>query len=885
MMTGRTLGPYQVVAGLGAGGMGEVYEARDTRLNRMVALKILPPVSADNADRRRRFLQEAQLASSLQHPHIVTIYDIGSDAGTDYLAMELVRGRTLDNLIGSRGLRLNDALRYAIQIADALAAAHRAGIVHRDLKPANIMVTEQGQIKVLDFGLATLAEAGLASDSLVTTLHAPVVETGAGTILGTVAYMSPEQAEGRPVDARSDLFSLGAILYEMLSGNRAFRADSAAGTLAAVINAEPPRVGTVAPHVPEAVERLVSRCLRKDIEHRAQSASDVKVLLEELLEDSTSGAFAASRRTVARRRWPAAALAGVAAVGLTASVMWWPRAPAAPRPAAFTAMPLASLPGSETNPTFSPDGSQVAYQWQPEEASTTDVYLQLVGQTGTPRRLTDDGAHHAYPSWSPDGRSIALWHVGPGPARAAPARLSVVSPLGGERQIIEWIGPAGPIAWSPDGRWLATSNAALRADSVAERGIVLVAVATGERVEWAAIDRTLANSSDPAFSPDGRRVAFTRRTGEFTGELYVVPVGADGRPTGPAARLPYDGHELRSPVWTADGTEILVLEGSPTSNGGVARVPADGAGPLERLGGLSHATAFTLSRDGTKLAFARASIDSDVWRLDLVDPASSRAIARSTMWDGGAGYSPDGQRIAFSSNRGGGREIWVADADGQSAHALTNFGGPVAGSPRWSPDGRQIAFDSRPDGNSDVFVIPAAGGALRQLTRQPGEDARPTWSHDGRFIYFSSDRSGRNEIWRMTAEGGDPVQITRDGGIHVVTSPDAEHLYYRREGPGIYRMRLDGSGDAVFLTDMVVPFMSFTATARSLWFAAVPAATRPYWSIQTKDATDGTVREVTRLDFPPGSNLNISVSPDERYVLITRPDTRGTDLLLVEDFQ
>jgi eukaryotic-like serine/threonine-protein kinase len=303
--TPTRFGPYETVSFLGAGGMGDVYEAIDTRLNRRVALKVLPPHLVKDEERRRRFVQEAQLASSLQHPHIVTIYDIGSANSADYIAMELVRGRTLDNVIPTKGLRLVDALRYGIQITDALSAAHAAGIVHRDLKPGNIMVTDQDQIKVLDFGLATLANHGMSSGVDETRIKS--VETGVGTIVGSVAYMSPEQAEGKKVDARSDIFSFGAIMYEMLSGQRAFRADSTPATLAAVINLEPRPLTNLAEGVPQAVERLVSRCLRKDLSRRAQHASDIKVALEELREDSTSGALAAPAPVRTSRRWPSPA--------------------------------------------------------------------------------------------------------------------------------------------------------------------------------------------------------------------------------------------------------------------------------------------------------------------------------------------------------------------------------------------------------------------------------------------------------------------------------------------------------------------------------------------------------------------------------------------------
>jgi Tol biopolymer transport system component len=881
---GTLIGPYEIVAFLGAGGMGEVYQAHDSRLNRSIALKILPASLVVDEERRRRFVQEAQLASSLQHPNIVTIYDIGSAGEIEYLAMELVRGRTLDSLIPHKGLRLADALRYGIQITDALAAAHAAGVVHRDLKPSNIMVTDQDQIKILDFGLATLAARGLSAPQDETRVQT-AIDTSAGTILGTIAYMSPEQAEGRKVDERSDIFSFGAILYEMLSGQRAFRADSTPATLAAVINAEPK---PLTHDVPQAVERLVSRCLRKDLTRRAQHASDVKVTLEELREDSTSGALAAPEPTPARR-WLPAGITAVAALGVgiagilglvAAALIWWRQAPGAP--VTLIPVPLTALPGTENSPSFSPDGSQVAFQWSPDRNGGPDVYVQLTDGTSTRRRLADDGAFRAGPAWSPDGKLIALWQA---TSQTSDVTLGLISPLGGpERQLVSWNSRPSRIAWSPDGRWLAVSPVNART-SVAG-GIELVSPNTGERVSWVAIDPAFAGSAEPAFSPDGRRVAYTHTTGDFTGEVHIVSVSADGKPAGPPAPLGYKGQELHNPVWTADGESLLLIDGSSSSNGGVVRVPIAAPDKAQRLAGLDHATALAMSRDGTKLVFARGGDNDDIWRVDLHDPSKSGPLAQSTLWDGGAEYSPDGRRIAFASSRGGAREIWVMDADGGNARPLTSFNGPVPGTSRWSPDGRQLAFDGRPDGNSDIFVVPADGGPVRQLTKTPGEDARPAWSADGRWIYFSSDRGGRSEIWKISSQGGEATQITRNGGNAGVAAPDGAHLFYKRSGDSgpIYQIGLDGSGDVAVVSEPTYAVLPFTATRSGVWFVGLPSRARPYWSLRMLRFSDRAIVEMAKLTERPNGHA-VSISPDERYALLTTLDDSGSDLLLVNDFR
>ena len=287
-MIGQSLGHYRIDAKLGQGGMGVVYRAFDTHLDRPVAIKILRADATASPDRRRRFVQEAKAASALNHPNIIHIYDINSSDGTDFIAMEFVEGKTLDQLIGKTGLPLKDTLRYSIQIADALARAHAAGIVHRDLKPANIIVGEDGRVKVLDFGLAKLTEATVDHDADTATMPAENFQTEEGLIVGTVAYMSPEQAEGKKVDARSDIFSVGSVLYEMVSGRRPFEGATKLSMLSAVLHKEPPPLGELAPDAPAELEKIISRCLRKDLDRRAQHIGDIKLALEDLRDETTS---------------------------------------------------------------------------------------------------------------------------------------------------------------------------------------------------------------------------------------------------------------------------------------------------------------------------------------------------------------------------------------------------------------------------------------------------------------------------------------------------------------------------------------------------------------------------------------------------------------------
>jgi eukaryotic-like serine/threonine-protein kinase len=524
-MTGQTISHFEVLEKIGEGGMGLVYRGRDLLLDRQVALKVLPADKIANPDRRRRFIQEAKAASALNHPNIVTIHEILTVEGTDVIVMELVRGRTLAQLIRRHGLRLSEALRYGVEIADALAKAHAAGIVHRDLKPSNVMVSEDGTVKVLDFGLAKLMEpdsadakpptASLGSSAATQTMRmTPEPDTEEGAVLGTTAYMSPEQAEGRPVDTRSDMFALGSLLYEMLSGRRAFDGPTRVGTLAAILKEEPRPLAELAPETPHEVEKLVSRCLRKSPDRRPQHMIDVKLALEELKEESDSGQLssthAATAKTLARRGprwlWIGTALGLICAVG--AGVAWWRSRWAGPPVEQLRIIPVTSYHGREVSPALSPDGKQVAFSWNGEKEDNYDIYVKLA-DAGDPVRLTTNAAVDDCPVWSPDGRFIAFVRSGP-----AEPGFYVVPALGGPERKVAAI-PVFPthvplitVDWSPDAKWLVITDTSVRPPPLA-----LVSVDDGQKRPLTSPSATSYGDFVPAFSPDGRWLAFLRAHG------------------------------------------------------------------------------------------------------------------------------------------------------------------------------------------------------------------------------------------------------------------------------------------------------------------------------------------------------------------------------------
>jgi len=859
---GAAFSHFHIIRKLSEGGMGEVYLAADLQHGRQVALKLLAcgadPLAVE------RFRRQAVAAAALSHPHICTIHGVEECDGQPVLVMEFLDGETLAARLARGPMPLQEALAGAIQIAGAVAEAHRKGIVHRHLTPANIMLTRFGA-KVLDFGLAKDQRPPATVDH----------KTTDGAIAGTLPYMSPEQAEGKPADARSDIFSFGAILYQMLSGRRAFTGDSQTSTLAAVIRAEPMPLVDFVERVPRDLVRLVTRCLRKDVARRAQNMTDVQLALEDLNEELEAElAQAPAPREKPRRTTRITAVALVVAAAGLAGLFYSSR-----REVAFEAVPLTSYPGSESSPSFSPDGSQVAFIWAKNPPSSAEVapgnvYVKLIGG-GPPLRLTAGAAADWAPAWSPDGKWIAFSRL------QGRSGVYLIPALGGpERLLAEGVGAAA-LAWSPDGRWLA---AALRPDTIGrepEAGMRLISVDSGEVVDPAKQNPELAGARRPSFSPDGKRMAYLAGSGDWSGQIYVVNLGSGMRIDGRPVQVTFERTGALYPTWTADGREIVFMAGSSQSSGALSRVVPDGRGRARRIAGLGYTSGpIAIAPRGARMAFSRGGVDSDIWRFDLKNEDPAGRWASSTLFENSAAYSPDGRRIAISSARTGSREIWVMDSDGSNAQQYTHFGGPITGAPRWSPDGRWIAFDSRPGGDPEIFVIGSEGVGIRRLTNRPGEDARPCWSPDGKWIYYSSDQTGRLEIWRMPAFGGEPEQVTKEGGITVLAAPDGEWLYYVRPGraTGLRKIRFDGSGDSLAVEGKI-GFLGYAVTQTGVWFLNNGEAV----TLEVVRFANGMRSQVLQVPFRPGNGL--SLTPDERYVLLTRPDDKGTDLMLVEGFR
>jgi Tol biopolymer transport system component len=888
LVAGQRLGPYEIVGEIGAGGMGAVYRARDARLGRTVAIKVIAGAGAIDPAARDRFAREARLVASLNHPHICAVHDVGRDGDLDFLVMEQVDGESLDRVMHRRRLRFDETLRFGIAMADALAHAHAAGIVHRDLKPSNVMIDAHGHVKLLDFGLAKLIrDVRQPGESAATTA---LSLTAVGAVVGTAAYMSPEQAEGRAVDARSDVFSFGAVLYEMLAGRRAFRGDSVASTLAALLKEQPTPLREVVPGVPSDLDQLVMRCLQKDVNRRWQTMLDLPVLLREI-QDGQAAAHAQGDHP-ARPGWRGRWIVGAACLLLAAAggALIWKRAGERLPPPAIR--PLTTYRGSETSPSFSPDGNQVAFAWGGERGDNRDIYVKLLAEI-VPRALTSDPAADEWPAWAPDGARIAFQRTPAG----GPTQIVVMSALGGAEHKLGEFPVIGPMSWSADGRWLTFAEN--------EGGLTMLSSDGRDR-------RVLTSPAAPGYhlfpaaSPDGKWLAYVEGTQLWNyGEVFVMPLGSDGSPRGAPRQVTRLGLTVVGLTWSRDSASVLFGAAFTMDTPRYLwRAWLDPNRQPERLDIGGDRAAFpAVAPAGNRLAFSRELADFDIWRYSA-GGALDRLIA-SSLLEVSPQFSPDGRFVAFASARAGGTsEIWTAHADGSNPRQVTDRVGAYQGSPRWSPDGRWIAFDSRGrDGAVHVWIVEATGGPPRRLTTDSHSENVPAWSHDGRWVYYRSNRTGTREVWRVPVAGGQAEQVTRNGALIASESENGKDLYYVKGDPSpLFVVPVAGGPERQL--PLSVGNRGFVARKDGIYYISRAANDVPpigprgqrgdgnFYTNPTKDSRDGLCfydfatrqsRTLFQIDGP--IYLGLTVSPDGKSFLFTKSAAAGSDLMVIENFR
>jgi eukaryotic-like serine/threonine-protein kinase len=858
LTSGTRLGPYEVLAPIGAGGMGEVYRARDTRLDRTVAVKILPSHLSENPEAKQRFDREARTISSVNHPNICSLYDVGHQDGIDFLVMEYLEGETLADRLRKGPLPIIQVLRYGIESCEGLEKAHRSGMVHRDLKPGNIMLTKSGA-KLMDFGLAKASFASSAAISeLTATLNTPPVShplTAQGTVLGTFHYMSPEQVEGKEADARSDIFALGAVLYEMVTGKRAFEGKTAPSVMAAVLERDPTPISSVQPLTPPALERLVKTCLAKDPDERWQTAHDVKLQLEWLRDVGSQASLPASLaapRRISHRVFWAIAIVVIAMIALFAGMYF--------RPANAPEVPIVSqisspegegfvLQGAAAGPpVLSPDGQRLAFVAVGSDGKQRLWVRQLGAPTAQPLQGSDGCS---FPFWSPDSRYIGFF---------ANNKLSRIDASGGPPLAIADVAASwGGGTWSRDGTILFAPN-------VRATLIYRVPASGGTPQPVTKLDPSRGEDRHlwPQFLPDGKHFLFyssskdPQNNATYAASLdggerkllvhgdsnaVFAPPGyllflregtliaqrfdpGSSRLTGDAAPLAEHASSNLSVGrgnFTASENGILTYAAGSGSAGTSRLLWFDRSGKqLAETGEPGAYFSPRISPNGRNLALAieaPGTVNYNLWVFDLSRSVPTRLTFSSAL-DGHPAWSPDGRTITFLSNRSGQFHIYQTAADGTGDTSAVIVDDAAEYNPSFSPDGRYMIFQRLSAQSGAHFEIWAKAlfGDPKPFPVVQSEAAQPALSPDGKWLAYSSRESGRPEIYVVPfRQGSGRWQVSTAGGTWPRWRHDGKELFYLSLDKKITSAEISMDGSRLVVGNVAPLFQVNVATSLG-WF-------------------------------------------------------------------
>ena len=899
LKSGQTISHYRILSLLGEGGMGKVYLTEDTKLKRKVALKVLATGNSGNDEACRRLLREAQAAAALDHPNICAIYEVDQESDRSYIGMQYIEGETLEARMAIQRLSLNDSLNIASQIADALAEAHAHNIIHRDIKPSNIMLTSRGQVKVLDFGLAKTASAALIGPNEAETKR---MSSTPGIILGTVPYMSPEQLRGESVDLRTDIFSFGVVVYEMLSGRRAFACDSDAETIGAILHQQPRELLSIDPTIPKVMEDIVGRCLAKDSEQRYQNMHQVVRDLNAARNDEVDPAEAAAEPTaevahtnfrktafgvvltarptsgrqyltskIKRHKRGVVVALGAVIIAIAALSVGWHKfarggqlglKPAAP----FQTMKITRLTstGKSTVAAISPDGKYVVHAV--DDGARQSLWMRQVTNFSNVQIVPPADVEYGGLTFSPDGNYI--YYVAS--EKNAESALYQMPVLGGtSRRLLTDIDTR--ITFSPDGKQFAFARGYPEQTELA----LMVASADGTQERILATRRDARGGPwEPAWSPDGKVIVSGSGSMCANGYISVVEVRTDDGAVRQITSKCW--WKIGQMAWLKDGHGLIMTASEQESSPSQIWFLSYPDGETHRItNDLTDYVSVGLTADSTALVAVQAATFSNVWVAPNGD--ASRAVQITfSKFDGSGGLSWTPQsRIVFESSASGDSELWIVDADGNNATELTAGEGHNV-HPVVSPDGTHIIFHSNRAGHNNIWRMDIDGRNLKQLTNGPGEQL-PDCSPDGKWVVYNSVAPSKHLLWKVPFDGGEAVQLTDRASFMPMVSPDGKLIacYYNDDGWKAAVIPFKG-GRPTQTFDISVPF-SWTPDGHALAYVD----RRNLSSIWSVSVTGGLPKLLT--DFKAGRIFNFAWSRDGKHLALARGDTTS-DVVLIRNF-